>query len=362
MYSINEVIHLVQGSAMKKRIFFAGLLVAVFITTSWTFFGKEKPVLRLFTWAHYIDHALIEQFEKEQGCRLVIDTYQSNEMMFAKLNLAPSSYDIVTPSNYFVSLLKKRDLIVQLDKSKIENLRFLDHSLLPGMPQELLDSGMPYMLTYTGIGWQQDALSKDALSWDVFSNAELQKRMTLLDDPREAFGAALRYLGYSVNTKKREEVYKAKEVLISWKKNIAKFESEQYKMGLASGEYLVCQSYSGDIQQVREENPSIHFGIPKEGSTFSVDFFVLVKESPRKELAYRFLNFLFSPENAIKNMRYVRYPIANREAYVKDFALKQEITSFLDQQTLAKVELIEDVEDFTEVYLQAWDEVKAANT
>ncbi len=93
----------------------------------------------------------------------------------------------------------------------------------------------------------------------MFDRGDLKGRMTMLNDMRETIGAALKSLGYSLNTTDEAQLAEARDVVIRWKKNLAKFENEQYKSGIATGEFLLVHGYSGDILQVQRENDDVAF-------------------------------------------------------------------------------------------------------
>src|SRR5437867_13406154 len=104
---------------MKKFIL---LLFTLLLACS----SSQKEVLHLFCWSQFFDPALIAQFEKEHHCRVVIDTYDPNESMYAKLKLGNSAYDVIFPSGYYLEILDKQGLIVPLDPSQIPTLENLD--------------------------------------------------------------------------------------------------------------------------------------------------------------------------------------------------------------------------------------------
>ena len=126
---------------------------------------------------------------------------------------------------------------------------------------------VPYMLTNTGLAYLKSKVKDFEPTWAMFDRADLKGRMTMLNDMRETIGAALKFLGYSLNTTDDGELAQARDVVIRWKKNLAKFENEQYKTGLASGEFLLVHGYSGDILQVagRERRHRLRRA-PQEGT------------------------------------------------------------------------------------------------
>jgi spermidine/putrescine transport system substrate-binding protein len=165
-----------------------------------------------------------------------------------------------------------------------------------------------------------------------------------------------------VNSKDPEEVDKAAHLLIQWKRYIAKFESEQYKSGIASAEYLVVQGYSGDILQVMQENPYVSFAYPKEGTMLSIDYAAIPKEAPQAKLANEFINFLLEPKNAASNMEFTLYLSPNLSAYQNlPKELQQNIILFPSDEMMNTIEIINNLEESQILYTEAWDKVKAAS-
>ena len=333
------------------------LLLCFFLTSC----GSKKPELHIYSWADYIKPEVVERFEKEHDCVVVIDTFESNESMFAKLRLGAGGYDILVPSNYFLEIMQKADMLQPINKEALPNLQYLNNEIKTLVDKDSMRVGVPYMMTPTGIAWRKDKMNNFDPSWSVFSQEALKGRMTMLNDPREAIGAALKFLGYSVNTKDSGQLEEAKQQLISWKHQLAKFESEQYKNGIASGEYIVVQGYSGDILQVMQENDFVGFGLPKEGTTTSIDFLVIPKEAQKVALAHEFINYLYEPKVACENMNFTCYLCPNTVGLTMiDSNLKSLFKEFLADETLQKIEVLHDLGPTNEAYNKVWDEVKAA--
>jgi spermidine/putrescine transport system substrate-binding protein len=184
--------------------------------------------------------------------------------------------------------------------------------------------------------------------------------MTMLNDSREALGAALRYLGYSINTRSPAEVSKAGNLLLSWRKNLAKFESEQYKNGLASSEFLVVQGYSIDIMHVINENPDVSFVYPKEGAIMSIDYMAIPTNALNVELAHEFINFMLETPIAVQNISFTNSLIPLLPVYeMLDEKKRNDPILFPSQEALQKMELIEDLQEDIQLYYKAWDKVKS---
>jgi len=335
------------------------LLAAAFLLSSC---GEKKPTLHLYTWDDYLNPELIAKFEAEHDCRLVIDIFDSNEAMLAKLKAGATGYDVLVPSSYMVKILAREGLIVELDKAKLPNLKHVDPEYLANLAfDKEMKWSVPYMLAPTGIAFVSDRVENLEPTWRTFERDELKGRMTLLNDSRETIGAALKTLGFSINTVDPAQIAQARDLVISWKKNLAKFESDQYDSGLASAEFFVSQAYAGDAFQAQEDNEKIEFVVPREGTSVACDDLVVSKNAPNPELAHAFINFVTDPANAAVNMEYIFYLAPNKSAYELVSQEFREIDAlFLDEATMKKCEVIDDLGENNKLYNEAWDLVRAA--
>jgi spermidine/putrescine transport system substrate-binding protein len=150
-------------------------------------------------------------------------------------------------------------------------------------------------------------------------------------------------------------------VVNAWKKNLAKFESEQYKSGIASGEFLLVHGYSGDLLQVQRENPDIDFVIPAEGTSIACDDLVIPKDAKELQLAHAFINFIHDPDVAAENTNFISYICPNQTSYSKvNPELRNNPAVFLAPEVKAKCEVIDDLGPDTAKYTRMWDQIKAA--
>lgn len=323
---------------------------------------RSKRTLHLYMWSSYIKPELIERFQEEHNCRVIIDTYDSNEAMYTKLKFGGSGYDIVFPSNYFLELMAGQEMLLPIQEGLLPNLGYVDWGFLHRFGLSKSSTGIPYMASFTGIAWRKDRLDQAPDSWNIFGNPELKGRMTMLNDMRETLGVALLYLGYSANTTSAEEVAKAGNVASRWKHYLAKLESEQYKNGIANAEYLVVQGYSGDCLQVARATKEVAFSYPKEGSLVSVDYAAIMKSTHDPLLAHDFLNFLLDPKVAAENIEYTNYRCVNTGAQE---LLPEDLRNshFLYPELAGAIhfECLFPVGNARPAYIKAWDQVKAAS-
>ena len=325
--------------------------------------GPAKPELHVYTWSDYIAADVIAKFEKENNCTVVIDTFDSNEAMFAKLKAGSTGYDIITPTSYQIPVMQRNGMIQKLDHAKLPNVRKnFDKNYSSGIFDPSFTYSVPYAVTYTGFAYRKDKIGNAPIdSWKVYETAALKGRMSLLSDMRETIGGALKCLGYSLNSTKKEEIDAAVKKVIEWKRNIAKFDNEQYKTAVASGEWFVGHGYSSDTIQIMLDDANVGFSLPKEGFVVAFDEMVIASDSKQVELAHKFINFCYDPDVAAANMSEVCSPMPVAEAFPKlDEKLRKLV--LLDAETLKRGEVIRDFDDKPEIrkmYIEAWDKVKA---
>ena len=340
---------------------FSALTMVLLLSLFFVSCGQKKRELNVYTWADYFKPELIERFERENNCRIIIDTFDSNEAMYAKLKAGAKGYDLVTPSSYMVSLMDQQGMVRKIRPELIPNRKNIDPEFLKITIDKSMDHSVPYMITVTGIAYLKSRVADVRPTWALFDRQDLKGRMTMFNDMRETLGAALKSLGYSLNSHNPEELDKAKEVVLRWRKNLAKFENEQYKSGLASGEFLLVHGYSGDILQVQKENPDIAFTIPEEGTAISCDDLVIPLGAAQEELAHKFINFLLDAKVAAENTEFVGYLCPNRLSYeLLPREMRENPALFMEPSVRSKSEVLDDLGSANELYIRVWDQIKAA--
>lgn len=326
--------------------------------------APKKPVLHVYIWSDYLAEGLVEEFAAANNCEVIVDNYDSNEVMLAKLQGGATGYDVVFPSSYVISTMAADGLLQKINHARIPNLKNVDPTFLRNVSiDRAMEYSVPYMAGTTGIAYRKDEVKDFEPSWTMFARKDLAGRMTLLDDMRECFSAALKTLGYSINTTDQAQIDAAADLLIEWKKNIARFEAEAYKAGIASKEFYLVQGYGGDIQQVIDENedPNIVFALPREGFAMWEDTMAIPAGSDNVELAEKFINFLHDPQIAARNIEFNYYLCPNKPAYA---LLSEEIQAnpvvFIPDELLAKGEQTLELGEDLAKYTAAWDRVKSS--
>ena len=332
----------------------------------------DGGTLHIYTWSDYIAPDVLESFESALKVKVVIDTFDSNEAMYAKLKAGGTGYDIITPSSYQIATMAREGMIDKLDHSKIPNVK---KNFDPSFTDQVLDPAFaysaPYAVTYTGLAYRKDKIPEgaDVNSWAIIGNPAMKGRVSLLDDIREVIGAGLMYLGYSVNSTSAAEINAAVEQVLKWRVNVRKFDAESYKTEVASGATWIGHGYSTDVTQVivgDEEagapaREDVGFALPKEGFAIAFDEMVVAKSAKRKDLAYAFINYIYDGDVAKVNMEYICGPNPVKPGIDQ---LDPEYRSLivLNPEQLKRGQLIKSFDGqqaVMDLYNKAWDKIKA---
>ncbi|MEZ5168784.1 MAG: spermidine/putrescine ABC transporter substrate-binding protein [Acidimicrobiales bacterium] len=290
--------------------------------------------LNLYNWAEYIDPDLKTEFGEKYGISVNEDTFTSNEAMQPKISAGGSGYDVIVPSDYMVAILIESGDIAELQKDAIPNLANLAPDFAKDLPYDPAgDYSAPYQWGTTGFGVDLAVTGEDVPhTWGLVFDADLADQyhtagmVTMLDDPRETLGAALKYLGYSLNSTDPDELKQAKDLLAEAKSRIAAFDSDQYDELLAQGQSVVAHGYSGNFltQFGEADNPDQYtYFVPDEGGTRWVDNMAVVADAPHPCTAHAFINFILDAENGARLTNWNYYASPNEASL-----------EFIDQEVL----------------------------
>jgi len=320
--------------------------------------------LYLYNWSEYMDPQVLQQFEEEFGVQVTEDTFASNEEMLAKLQAGAGGYDIIFPSDYMVDIMIEEGLLAELNHENIPNISNID----PLFADPPYDPGMvhciPYMWGTTGLGYNQDVFEEPPDSWayvfDPQLVSEYEGQITMLNDVRETVGAALKYLGYSLNSTDEAEVMEARALLIQQKERLYGYEAEQYAPLISADETVLAHGYNGYFLMTAMEDERIWYTIPKEGATIWADNMCVPESAPNQHTAEVFIDFILRPEISAALVNYLWYPSPNgaAEEFI-DPEILNEPAIYPPDDVMERLEWIEDVGDATPIYERIWTEVKA---
>ena len=325
--------------------------------------AEKERTLRIYTWSDYVKPELIQRFERENRCRVVIDTYDSNEAMYDNLVAREKGpFDLLFPSSYMVQTLRKQGMLLPLVADWISNRGNVDPVYLEQGFDPQMTYSVPYAVTVTSLGYLAKDVPDFTPSWAMFDRPDLKGRMTMLDDYRETIGAALKCLGYSLNSTNDQELAEAKAVVLRWKRNLAGFENEDYKEGLVSGTVRLAHGYSGDLMAGQGENGDIRIVVPEEGTALSFDDMVIPADAREVVLAHQFIDFILDPRVAAEMTEFICFLCPNEASYpyLSDEFRTHPIL-FPPPEVVEKLEMIDDVGASRSKYEKLWQEIQAEN-
>jgi len=330
--------------------------------------GEVDGDLNLYNWSEYIDPDLKDAFAAEYGVAVNESNYDSNEAMQPIISAGNSGYDVIVPSDYMVSIMIESGDLMALDKAAIPNLANLSPEFASGLPYDPAgDYSVPYQWGTTGLAVDLAIAGDDVPeTWGLVFDTDLAEQYgfvgatTLLNDPRETLGAALKYLGYSLNTTDEAQLDEAKQLVAEATERIAAFESDQYDELLATGQTALAHGYSGNFLvqfDEADDRDQYTYFVPEEGGTRWVDNMAVVIDAPHPCTAHTFINFILDAENgaALTNWNYYASPNAASEPLIDPEILEDPIVYPTDRSML---EFIADTGDFEINFSDAFIEAK----
>ena len=309
-----------KSGIWKKVALGVGVLAAVAIAVfSISRFASinSKPVLRVFNSGEYVDTQLIDRFEKENNCKVVYETYDSNESLYTKLQ-SGSEYDIVVPSDYMIERLIKEGYLQKINWSKIKNKDKIVPKILNMNYDKKQEYSVPYYWGSVGIVYDKTKVNKKDLKqgWDILKNKKYSGDIYMYDSERDSFMVALKSLGYSMNTKDKNQLKQAYNWLMEQNKIMKPvYVGDDVIDNMISGNKAMAVVYSGDGAYIISENENMDFFIPDQGSNVWVDSMVVTKYCTNTDLAYKFMDFFLQKDVAIQNTEYIGYDSAVLSAY-----------------------------------------------
>lgn len=323
---------------------------------------KNSNVLYVYNWGDYIDPELLTKFKEETGIDVKYDVYDTNEIMYQKLNSGNVSYDIVIPSDYMIEKMKNEDMLAKIDYSNIPNYKYIGEQFKKLAYDPTDEYSIPYMWGTVGIIYNTKRVSDPVDSWNILWNPKYKDQVIMPDSVRDAMAVAEKKLGYSLNTENLDQIEDAKKELMTQKKDglILAYMVDQVKDAMVGGEASLAVAWSGDAVTMIERNPDLAYAIPKEGSNKWFDAIAIPKNAKHKENAEKFINFLCDPENAEQNVEYIGYSTPNTAAYeLLPEDIKNDKVAYPDEESLKNCEVFIDLPSkILRKYDEAWLEIK----
>ena len=277
--------------------------------------ANGKHVLKVYNAGEYIDPALITQFEEENNCTIVYETFESNEMMYTKLS-SGETYDILIPSDYMIERLIKEGSLQAIDWKLVPN----SENLLPEVVTNTYDPenryACPYFWGSVGILYNKNVVDPADLEqgWELLKNTKYKGDLYMYDSERDSFMIALKALGYSMNTTDEAEIQDAYDWLVEQRDTMDPiYAGDDVIDNMISGNKSIAVVYSGDATYIISENPELDYFMPNQGTNMWYDSMVITRDCSETDLAHKFINFMTDEESAAANTLEVGYssPVAS---------------------------------------------------
>ncbi|MCI8342227.1 MAG: ABC transporter substrate-binding protein [Firmicutes bacterium] len=332
--------------------------------------GESKyssNTLKLYNWGEYMGENLISDFEKEFGVNVIVEYFDSNEMMYTKL-LAGDSYDVLVPSDYMIERLIEEDMLSEIDKSLIPNLE----NIADGLKNLEYDSDNTYSVPYfwgtVGLVYNTKNVPQELIEregWNILKNTDYKDRIYVYDSERDSFMMAFKALGYSMNTENEEEINEAYQ----WLKELNDTMSPAYVTdevidNMMNGLKDIAVVYSGDATVILDENEDMEYFMPAEGTNLWSDAMVIPANAENPELAHEFINYVLTYDASYGNSETVGYASSNKEVLDEmsgEGGLYFENNAYVPRMGYDKDEIFKDNEVLKQKLSELWIKVKASN-
>ena len=361
------------GRARKiGRFFFQKLIpvaMAVLIVIGGFIYGQKDGTSKngqviVYNWGEYIDPEIIDLFEEETGIDVIYEEFETNEIMYPKIQSGAIAYDVVCPSDYMIQRMIENDLLAEINYDHIPNLKYIGDNYMKMSRQFDPENkySVPYLWGTVGILYNKKMVDEPVDSWGILWDKKYEDSILMQDSVRDAFAVALKYLGYSLNSTDLDELEAAKNLLIEQKPLVQAYVIDQVRDKMIGGEAALGVIYSGEALYCRQENPDLDYVIPKEGTNIWIDSWVIPKNAKNVENAEAFINFLCRPDIAKMNFDYITYSIPNTAGrdLIEDESLRNSPIAFPDDSKLENCETFRFLGDDNDaLYNRLWREIKS---
>lgn len=329
--------------------------------------GQDTPngEVVVYNWGEYIDPDVLTQFEEETGIKVIYDEFETNEIMYPKIEAGASDYDVVCPSDYMIQKMMENDLLEEINfdniPNAVQNIGEQYYEQSKSFDPENKYS-VPYCWGTVGILYNKTMVTSEIDSWADLWDPQYADSILMQDSVRDSFMVALKLNGYSMNSTDSAELEAAKKSLIEQKPIVQAYVIDQVRDKMIGNEAALGVIYSGEAIFTQRENPDLEYVIPKEGTNVWIDSWVIPKGSKNKENAEKFIDFMCREDIALKNFEYITYSTPNEaaQALIEDEEIKNSPIAF---PVLSDYENLETFEylgtDADELYNQLWKEVKS---
>ncbi len=345
---------------MKRKLFWIIAILSLILIAATGCSSEEKPTISVLNYDIYIDKSLISQFESENNVKIKYDTYATPEEMYIKAKAGASNYDLIISSEYMIERMINEGMVNKLNFDNIPNYKYIGEDFKDQPYDPNNEYAVPYFWGTLGILYNQKTVDASSNSWSMLWDENHSKRIIMMDSQRDAFAAALKLLGYSLNTVNEKELDEAKQLLVEQRPLIMAYLTDGAPAIMVTEEADMALVWSGEAVAAMSENENLDFVIPKEGSNIWIDAMFVPSNAKNQEMAEKFIDFLCSTEATVKNINEVWYSTVHTEAIKEvDEELLNNNAFNIPHEDIEKMEMFRDPQKFIDLYTERWTEIMA---
>ena len=343
----------------KKLVGVAGCILAVSMLAVGC--GKRSETITFYNYGENIDNETLKEFEREYGIKVKMSTFDDMETMYQKIAGSGVQYDVILVSDALMPRMIEENLLQELNKDNIPNIAQMD--------EEYLDLGMdpgnkysvPYMFGTVGIIYNKDVVTEGVDSWDILWDEKYRDQVFMFDTYRDTIGAALKKLGYSLNSSNPDEIEEAKQLLLEQRALVdPKYGVDNGTTMIADGETAINMIWSGEGLNLQDEYPNLEYIVPKEGANFWVDSLCIPANAVNVNGAEKFINFISDKESALRIADEIGYTTPNKEARLEqDEHIRNNPNAYMTEEIMSRCELYTNLPlEVKQMYDEAWTQIK----
>ncbi|MEG2288400.1 MAG: spermidine/putrescine ABC transporter substrate-binding protein [Clostridium sp.] len=334
------------------------IMVAFFVGCGNNYSGE----ISFFNYGENIDKETIKEFEKEYGIKVNIETFDDMETMYQKVSSGGAKYDVILVSDALMPRMIEKNLVKELNKDSIPNISQMDEQYLNLEIDPGNKYSVPYMFGTVGLVYNKDVVTEEVDSWDILWDEKYKDKIFMFDTYRDTLGAALKKLGYSLNTTNPTEIEEAKELLLNQRKLVNPiYGVDNGTTMIPAGESDINMIWSGEGLNLQDEYPNLVYIVPKEGANFWIDSLSVSYNAENVEGAEKFINFVSGKESALRIADEIGYTTPNREARLEQpEEIRNNPNAYMPKEIMDRCEIYVDLSsDVKRLYDDAWINIKS---
>ena len=323
--------------------------------------GENGQVI-VYNWGEYIDPDTITMFEEETGIKVVYDEFETNEIMYPKVEAGATAYDVLCPSDYMIQKLIENDLLQEINFDNIPNVKNIGQQYFD-KSQEFDPENkytIPHYWGTLGILYNTRLVDEEVDSWDILFNQKYSGQIIMENSVRDSFVPALKLLGYSINTDNTDELDEAEAMLKEQRPMVQAYLLDSARDEMIAENAAIALVYSGEAPYATEYNEDLAYVVPKEGSNVWVDSWAITKDCKNTENAEKFLNYLLEVEISKISFEYNHYGTPNKKlAEILPAKYTEDPALFPPSDVLDNCEIFKSLDQGTQnYYSKLWKEIK----